>query len=52
MFRLSCRLLNGVAAFGPSVLVMDKNTGAAAFTIAGSVIPLNTYIDYITASGV
>lgn len=49
MFKLSYKLLKGCSA--SLGFVIDKNTGAAAFTIAGSVIPLNTYIDYAIADG-
>lgn len=52
MFKLVYKLPNESYALCVLGAVIDKNIGAAAFTIAGSVIPLNTYIDYEIADGV
>ena len=52
MFKLAYKLPNKSYASGALGVVIDKNIGAAAFTIAGSVIPLNTYIDCEIADGV
>ena len=52
MFKLVYKLPNKSYASCVLGAVIDKNIGAAAFTIAGSVIPLNTYIDCEIADGV
>lgn len=52
MFKLVYKLSNESYASCVLGAVIDKNIGAAVFTIAGSVIPLNTYIDCEIADGV